>query len=93
MFRYTPLPMNPMALSQFASIQRRTHSPQRVQFVGATGVLDLNRDKSALYSLANALSLLLTSSPADMAANSIMVFLILAILGDLVFTFNPSSAG
>jgi hypothetical protein len=64
-----------------------------MHFVGDNGALDLNRDKSALYSLANALILLLTSSPADVAANSIMVFLILTILGDLVFTFNPSSAG
>jgi hypothetical protein len=64
-----------------------------MHFVGDNGALDLNRDKSALYSLANALILLLTSSPADVAANSNMVFLILAILGDLVFTFNPSSAG
>jgi hypothetical protein len=64
-----------------------------MHFVGDNGAFDLNRDKSALYSLANALILLLTSSPADVAANSIMVFLILTILGDLVFTFNPSSAG
>jgi hypothetical protein len=64
-----------------------------MQFVGGNGTFDLNRDKSALYSLANALILLLTSSPADVAANSNIVFLNLTILGDLVFTLNPSSAG
>jgi len=64
-----------------------------MQFVGVNGTFDLNRDKSALYSLAIALILLLTSSPADVAANSNIVFLNLTILGDLVFTFNPSSAG
>jgi hypothetical protein len=83
--------MNPIALSQFASVQRRTHSPQRMHFFWGNGVFILNRDKFALYSLAKDNILPLTSFPERTAANSIMVFLILAILGVLVFTFNPSS--